>query len=722
MASPIWLTPEGSLGKFFTDTDLIVNLLTTPVYPSTQITYSIISGDFPPGTSTNPVGLDTNTGVIRGTPHNVLNETIYSFTIRATDEYNNIADRTFSMTMISDNQPKFITPPGVILHVVDSIYVNYDLQYQNNNTANPVIISQTSGNLPPGLQLTTTGKILGYPLPPISSINAFITETYTFVVQIASPLGNDTQTYSIQVSNQRLNNPPNTRRPVILNTEPLIYPVPASDSLYDYYLGEDAVLPDFYTGDFFSFKIIGYDFDNSPIRYNFSNLPLGLTGDSNTGWITGNPVLPNKGIITFDFFVTVEKVGNTVFNSGQKKFTITLINSIKKDIVWITPTDLGMIDNGSISTINFEASSLQSLSYRFIDGTLPPNLSLLDTGELVGRVAFQPLTELLPVGATTTYTFTIMAYSPQYYLLTSTQTFTLTVFQKFDQPLDNIYIKALPNAIGRKILYSLLNDSTIIPDNMIYRPKDPYFGKSNEVKYIHAYGMQSGDLAKYTDAVSENHYERKLTLGNINYAIARDDSFNILYEVVYSEIVDELSTNGGLPDQLLWPKNINLRQGGYSINNTNLYTTSGTAYTSFTPGYARELYPSSLINMRNRVTTIIGQNNDISLLPKWMTSQQSNGDTLGYIPVWVICYAFPGQGQNIVDSINNKWSHKLNEIDFTVNRYVVDKSMSYNWNANFINPFWSTLPSATPVPDSLDKYDLTILFPRKTILPINVEN
>jgi len=79
-------------------------------------------------------------------------------------------------------------------------------------------------------------------------------------------------------------------------------------------------------------------------------------------------------------------------------------------------------------------------------------------------------------------------------------------------------------------------------------------------------------------------------------------------------------------------------------------------------------------------------------------------------------------GQKIVDSINNNWSHSLNEIDFTINRYVIDKSMSYNWNNNFINPFWSTLPSATPVPNPIDTYDITILFPRKTILPINTDN
>ena len=718
MASPLWQTPAGSLGKYFTDKHFVTatSVVAQPIIPATQIRYTLVSGELP-----NGFLLDTD-GKIIGIASNIINETVYTFTVRAVDEYNNIADRTFSMTIVSNNTPKFITIPGTILHVQDSIYVDHNIEYLNNIDTNKVTITQVSGTLPPGLQLTSTGKIRGYATPPISTNNTFTTITYTFTVQLTSELGNDTATYSIEVTNQQLTHVPNTRKPVILNTRPLVYPVPSTDSLYDYYLGEDSVLPDFYTGNFFSFKVIGYDFDYNPIKYKFANLPLGLSGDENTGWITGNPVLPNVGLTTFDFFVVVEKASNSSLCSEVHKFTITLINGIQKDIVWTTDDNLGTVNNGSISTLKLIATSEQTLNYRFISGDLPSNLSLLDNGEIVGRIAIQPINEILPVGASTTYTFTVMAYSPKHYLLTSTKTFTLTVYQQFDKPLENIYIKALPNADGRKILYSLLNDTTLIPSSSLYRPRDPYFGKTNDVRYVHAYGMNSGDVSMYTEAMNTNHYERKVILGPVKYAIARDDNFNIIYEAVYSEISDDLSTGTGLPEEIVWPRNINLRQGGYSINNTKLYVSSGTAHTSYTPKSVRYLNPASLTAMRNHVTNIIGQNNDISLLPKWMTSQQSNGDTLGYTPAWVICYALPGKGQEIVDAINNKWTHSLNEIEFTINRYIIDKSMSYNWNTNFINPFWSNLPSATPVPDPLDTYDITILFPRKTILPIDTDN
>ena len=121
--------------------------------------------------------------------------------------------------------------------------------------------------------------------------------------------------------------------------------------------------------------------------------------------------------------------------------------------------------------------------------------------------------------------------------------------------------------------------------------------------------------------------------------------------------------------------------------------------------------------MRSSITTTMKQNFDSRLLPKWMVTQQTNSETLGFVQAWVICYTKPGKATIIKDLINNNWSHKLNEIDFTIDRLMVDKSATYNWNTNLSVPAWNDLPSATPVPDPLDSYDVVVLFPRKTILP-----
>jgi hypothetical protein len=100
-----------------------------------------------------------------------------------------------------------------------------------------------------------------------------------------------------------------------------------------------------------------------------------------------------------------------------------------------------------------------------------------------------------------------------------------------------------------------------------------------------------------------------------------------------------------------------------------------------------------------------------------MTSQQENGSTLGYTQAWVICYTLPGLATAIKDNINARWPYTLNQINFKIDRFSVDKSATYDFDNNLNPPAWTGLPSAQPVPDPLNSKDFYVLFPRQTILP-----
>jgi hypothetical protein len=106
-----------------------------------------------------------------------------------------------------------------------------------------------------------------------------------------------------------------------------------------------------------------------------------------------------------------------------------------------------------------------------------------------------------------------------------------------------------------------------------------------------------------------------------------------------------------------------------------------------------------------------------------MTSQQQNGSTLGYTQAWVICYTKPECAEIIKNNINNNWKQKngipytLNMINFKIDRFSVNKSMTYDYDNRLVPPAWTGLPSATPTPDPLDSKDFYVLFPRQTILP-----
>ena len=824
MAQPIWNTPAGSLGTFPSLLPATFQLSASAQSPASSISYALLCGVLSPGLS-----LDQD-GLITGTPTLVTLATTSTFTVRVTDNLNNLRDRTFSMVVLGAAIPNFTTPTGSLLSVQDSIWVEIPIQYSNPDVNNTVIISLKEGLLPPGLEINESGIIRGYPTPPIlnitfplivtsaslttastniitclsttgfalgrivlfsgttfGTISSTITyyiksiinsteftvstaqngptylvtdaagymtvtlpaasvgqptiRTSSFTLKLESALGTAVAEYQLTVINQ--NTPvsqggpgkvPNSRSPVILNTRPTTFNILPTNEYYGYYFTppkESSTLTtpsDISTfigtaqsDNYFAFKIIGKDFDNSVISYSYSGLPSGMIGNTTTGWITGTPILGSTGINQYNFSVAVLKGS---FISEYVEFSYKISNGLDGIVTWITPANMGTIYNGTISTLNVLATAQVELYYDIVSGSLPPNLELLYNGEITGYVADQPTTQFLTLNETTDFTVTIRAYSPDHPLLNSNKTFTISVLQQYTQPTDILYINATPSITDRNIINSLLTNTTLIPTTDLYRATDIYFGKATSVVYEHLYGVFSSDLDEYIAAVTQNHYWRNITLGELKTAVAKNSAGNIIYEVVYSEIIDNLINPSGVSvsSEIYWPTPINLFQGSWYTSVDDIYTSyvnifGQEYYTSLTPGSATVLYPNSLINMRNRVSAVLGQEYNSSLLPLWMTSQQANGNTLGYTQAWVICYTKPGKAVTIKNNINDNWAYKLNQINFNIDRFTVDKSTTYNYDKTTNPPSWTGLPSATPVPDPLNSKNFHVLFPHKTILP-----
>lgn len=724
MAEITWLTAEGSLGKYVAYTEMALQLYAESSDLSSIVRFKLLSGSLPLGTKAHPVRI-TDNGEIVGILQDIPQQQLYSFTVRAFDQYGNIRDRTFNITVATASLPQFVTPPGVILNILDSTFINKPIQINNPAPNNIVEVRFTSGEMPPGLYITPDGIIRGYAKPPLTGAGSATTKTYEFTLQLFSPLGNASAVYSIVVNNQNLLQPPDTRPPAIVNSARLTPEILPNDPLYRYYLPFNptiAEIPTIRANEYWTFKVIGHDFENDPLKYTFSSLPPGVTGNPLTGWISGVPQMPVTGITNFQFSVTVNKLNKPNIRSLTQKFAVTITNNLTEDIQWISPANLGYVYNGIISELKIEATSSKTLVYSLASGKLPPNLSLLPTGELVGKISYQPSTEFLLKDAETEFTFTVLAYAEAYPVLKSLQQFTLTVKQYFATPLENVYLKASPDLDGRKVLKSLLTDTNLIPTDYLYRPQDKNFGKATDISVLHTYGLESTTLTNYLAAIQKNHYKKKIILGDLKTAIGRDDDGNIIYEVVYSEVIDKLVNNSGqsIPMEIQWPTDINLRLNGYNINNSDIYASysfDSTYNTSLSPGLEKNIYPASLQNMRNRLIENIDQTFDRILLPRWMTSQQENGNILGYVEAWVICYALPGKGSIIKDNIKNNWNNTLNVIDFTIDRYYVDKSNTYNYNTNISIPAWNELPGASPNPTPANKHDLVALFPKESIIP-----
>lgn len=850
---PSWITPTGSLGTIPAGIPMTpVVLQATPISPASSLTYSLLSGSIP-----NGLILSTN-GIISGTPSSLYEDEEFQFTVRVTDNNDNIADRTFVIATSGTNAPQFTGANGNILSTFDSVWVELQIGYLNPNPDNEIRIRVTEGSLPPGLEINETGLIRGYPAPPTITVNlpivvttATLTEntniitclstigfiegrpviftgvsvfgniiankiyyiktivspteftisetqfgstyilssgtgvmtvtlqvmsvgqpterTFTFALTLESLLGSASSTYSITITNQTYNNLnlPNTRKPVILNTRPETYVIPQSDPYYGYYIvptstsgatypvTTPAPMGNYLSDNFFAFKVIGKDFDDNPISYQFNSLPYWLTGNTNTGWITGNPSLLANDITEFNFSVSVYKTSAPSISSTPISFSVSLSKNITPTITWITTSDLGYIYNGQVSIKSVVAIADVELQYRLISGSLPPNLTLSDNGDIIGFVSDQPTENLLQENEQTVFNFVIEAYSPQYSVLKSQKTFSITIIQEFAEPSDTLYIKAMPSIEDRVYINSLLTDVAIIPENYLFRPSDQNFGKATDVIYEHAFGINASNLQEYLAAVTQNHYWRQIVLGELSIAMARDENNTVLYEVVYSNVIDNLINPEGISinSPIIWPRDIDLGLGPWYTSSTNIYTSYVTVlsqnyYTSLSPGYAQVLYPNSLVNMRNRVASVVGQDSNSKILPSWMTSQQENGSTLGYTPAWVICYVkpyivvngspityeeFEAQGLDrskyqsyaeiIKNNIETNWKNehgevnKLNKINFQIDRFSVDKSLTYDYNNNTTPPSWIGLPSSTPTPNPIDSKDFYVYFPRKTILP-----
>jgi hypothetical protein len=229
----------------------------------------------------------------------------------------------------------------------------------------------------------------------------------------------------------------------------------------------------------------------------------------------------------------------------------------------------------------------------------------------------------------------------------------------------------MPPENDRALLTSLLQNADIFPQNLLYRPQDPNFGVATKVVYWHAYGLAPEIIDTYVEALNLNHYEKNLVLGSIETAQALDADGNVVYEVVYSRVVDNLSNNQG--DSV--GKEVAL---AYPLQD-------GTTI----------VYPNSLVDMRTQVIDTVGQISNV--LPSWMISKQPNGQILGFTPAWVIAYTKPGKSGQISYNIKTIFGQRLNLVDFDVDRYELDNLLTKNWNRE--TQQWN------PTPPSLTTFD-----------------
>ena len=745
---PIWETPAGDLGtiqegKFYKLTLSAYEEGTDP-QSSETLYYTMIAGELPEGIQCRKTGLIEGVpkavSSVQGVPLEVGENVTSKFTVRVYTENEDetvyrVADRTFSITVTGQDIPQWTTTAGNLGTFIDGNQVAIQLEYEDPDPGQTVTTNLLSGTLPPGITLSDSGLLSGVLIPAVRlpgdaipgyDVTAFdkypldyatrsSSQNYQFTVEVTDGKDSNVRTFEMYVYSRDditgdsdlltgditfLTADIGVRRTPYLTTPSTDLGTVRHDNFFAYKF--DAIDTD---GDAIEYSVtlgsgIGFDadgslFDADGVGFDRGtlSLPPGLAIDSDTGWFYGT--IPNVGLTetTYTFAVQVMKADDNTIKSPLTYFTITIIGNIDTDVTWVTPTTtvgtttnvIATIANGEVSKLNVEAQMLSGarVEYRLKSGTnssLPQGLTLLSSGNIVGLASFQGFT--LDKGTTTfdeelgtrlvvdpttfdrTYTFTVEAYNAEKQIATS-KTFNIIIDQKYTRPYETLYIKALTERQDRDTLNSLLDNQDIFNTNWIYRPDDPNFGKATSVEYQHAFGLYSSSLDDYVTAMQLNHYRKDLVLGEIKTAQALDANDNVLYEVVYSEINGALLNNDG--------KSVSLAVALDTTANIN-----GVDYTT--------VYPASLLNMQTRLINQTGQFGEI--LPDWMKSKQTDGQVLGFTPAWVIAYTKPGRSKQIAYNIKENFTSKLNTIDFTIDRYIIDRRASQHWD--FTNEEWLT--------------------------------
>lgn len=693
-------------------------------------------------------GVPQTVSVVAGVPEQVGADITSKFTIRAftlttvngQQVIDRFRDRTFELTVTGQDVPEFITPTGQILQTYDGDWVRYQINFNDGDLNDGVRVQLAAGSLPPGLTLSSTGLILGYvaPLEPIDVQPGFdrtgqgfdcypfdfpknsASTNFEFTVEITDGKSSNLRDFSIFVwarqsftadttyitaDNTFLTADISTAQPpIILNAVP--------DIIND--------LGTYRNDNWFAYQFVGFDYDDDAITYITANdsagdqLPPGLQLDPETGWLYG--YIPSLGITeqSYTFFVRVAKTFEPTVISNAYEFSINIVGPVDTDVTWLTNADLGTIDNGSVSTLSIQATNVAGrvLLYRLKPGgypvnnsvvynKLPQGLTLLPSGNIAGRVSFN--TFALDGGTTTfdnelratltrrpttfdlTCEFTVEAYSTDG-LISVFKTFTVVVNREYNEPYNNLYIKAMPPVEDRALIDQLIENSDIFKPSYIYRDDDPNFGVAKSVTYWHAYGLTAATYADYVNSLNINHYWKNLTLGQIETARALDNNGNVIYEVVYSRIIDNLVNDQGQSVS----KEVTLP---YPVNTGSLSPVT-------------TVYPNSLINMRDQVIDSVGKVSEI--LPRWMFSKQEDGRVLGFVPAWVIAYTKPGRSKEIAYNINQQFGDQLNRVDYEVDRYELDRLLSIHWDSS--TEQWTPEPAETTF-DAVLHYQVTAFSP-----------
>jgi len=702
MSAPVWTTPAGFIGTVTEKVPTSTSVQAT----GGNITYNIINGSLPGGLRFS------STGTIAGTPYSVGQVISSKFVVRATNT-DGVTDRTFYIDTAGPTEPNWLTPTGFLpigynnqFYTINNQFVDY--QFSAEYDALPpgqqlrYYVEDLDGQLPPGLELTESGRLIGqvtdklkltykaatkggydletyddFPYDHVTisgtqlgATAKFIAKTYQFYVSVTDGVSINKRLFKIKVEDPASLRVDNTY--ISIDTEQYL-----SDA--GYLLSPQWLTPAnlgvVRANNNQVIKLDVYDFNPfyGPTRYDWTTPtlnqdgspsvhPTGFKLDTTTGVLYAKlPYQPAYSEV-FNFTVWVIK---TDLQTGDetataRTFTMTIRGDAETAIAWVSSYKIGSIAPGYQSELSVVAEHVGEnypIQYFLTAGSLPTGLTLSKDGSIQGKIAYDSQTRFesgfILDGGTTTIDkkifFTVQA-TDIYRTSATEKEFYLEILDYDNIKYTQIYAQPMLVEDQRTSYSQFITDTYTFDRSLLYRVDDPAFGLQPKIQLYIEHGIQQAPLDNYYGVMSKYFYRKRFCFGSVKYSKAEDANGNYVYDIVYVEVMDMLENSKG-----------NSLVGSIAVNDTFVY-------------------PNSVENMKVTLESvkISGEpiQTDEYLMPRYMrTIQTETGSPLGFILAVPLCYAQPGKGDTIVKRVAVS-GFDFKTIDFDIDRFIIKENLS----------------------------------------------
>ena len=363
-----------------------------------------------------------------------------------------------------------------------------------------------------------------------------------------------------------------------------------------------------------------------------------LTFNPINGGINGTPKF---GSTSTHYDITVTDA-LTYQSTGTFTLTILPFKGLDVPQPWETTGTIGTLVPGEISELyvkgQFSTSTVYT-TYSLISGSLPNGLTLNRDGTISGRVNVNTAVTT----ATSTSSF-VVAISDTNNNNLLRGAFSINLRQTSSSTYTEIYAKPLLKQSKRTEFLEFIRNKEIFIPNLLYRPVDPNFGKQEELKLVIDFGVERLSTTGYANLMQTNFDRRKISLGGLKTAVARNTDGTVRHEIIYVEVIDKHVNL----DRISVPKEITFNKNTY--------------------------YPSSILNMRAKLAT---EAKFTTVRNPSFTNFLQEGDLVkpGYIAFVPLCFTLPEKSATIIRKINES-GFKFNTFDFEIDRVIVQNALN----------------------------------------------